>query len=148
MKKCKKIFSFLLSILLVSTFLTISGIDNKEVKADTVPVKLYYAKLVQGTYGISTTGYIAIKNIAYQKDVTVHYSIDNGITQQTATASYLRTNTDGYEVWSFNIPEVAGQFYTENSFYIQYNVNGQTYYDNNGGNNYKPTNTQYGASFF
>lgn len=109
-----------------------------------MPVKLYYAKIVQGTYGTSTTGYIAVKNLSYQKDVSIHYLSSNTSTWQQVSASYLRTNTDGYEVWSFNIPETVGQVYTQNIFYIQYNVNGQTYYDNNGGNNYIATNSQYG----
>jgi hypothetical protein len=105
------------------------------------PVQLYYANSFLHAYthpGVAADmdGYIAIQNLAYNKNVTVHYSLDNSNVWNDVSASYYKTNTDGYEVWHFKTPIAS---YGSIKFAIKYEVNGQTYWDNNNGNDYSIT---------
>lgn len=135
MKISKKIIGSIMSILIFTTAFMFSGTFSTIVKADEIPVQLYYADLINEYAGAAghTQGYIAIKNLSYTKNVTVHYSFDNGSTWNDVSATYYKTNTDGYEVWHFTTPS---QYCANCIFSIKYEVNGQTYWDNNNGNNY------------
>ena len=139
MKKIKKITSLLLTVILFSVTLALANPIIKTASAATntdVPVQLYYAKTTFiGKYYHSISGYIAVKNIAYVKEVNVRYNKGDG-TWGTIPASYVKNNTsDGLEVWSFNSDGID-VFCSATEFYIEYKVNGNTYYDSNYGNNY------------
>jgi len=51
------------------------------------PVKLIYSKTVSGSNQTWATGYIEVENIAYEKNVTVHYSF-NGTDWYDCAAEY------------------------------------------------------------
>lgn len=138
-----KIFVAIAFIAALSIF-NIFSLPNKA-KAATLPVQLYYSKLTPDYNSYNTShveGYIAVQNLAFEKKVTVHYTID-GKTWSDVPASYLKTDTnDNCDIWKFMTPSAyPGQKVT---FCIKYEVNGQTYWDNNDGENY--TNTAFGKS--
>lgn len=123
----------------------IAGLPN-QAKADTLPAQLYYSQRVldsrSGTSHLE--GYISIQNLAFEKNVTVHYTYDGGKTWYDAPASYLKTDlNDNSEVWKFQTMSV---YYLQPITYcIKYEVNGQTYWDNNNGKNY--TDGAFGKSY-
>lgn len=123
----------------------IIGLPGKA-KAAALPVQLYYSQHVTDSRWGSNhlEGYIAVQNLAFQKNVTVHYTIDNGKTWADVPATYVKQNlsTANEEIWKFATPTV--QYGQQTMFCIKYQVNGQTYWDNNNGNNY--TNDAFGKS--
>ena len=78
----------------------------------------------------SFRGAVEVKNISYHKEVYVVYSGDDGQTWTWLAASYSGPTIGGYESWTFSTGGHYG-FEDENViFYLQYNVAGQTYYNN------------------
>ncbi len=88
-----------------------------------------------------------LRNLAYTKNVKVVYTTNNWATSTEASASYVSGYTVGYayvyspnvhgvERWQAHIPAIPG---TNLQFYVRYEVNGQTYWDNNFGQNYRHT---------
>ena len=80
-----------------------------------------------------------VQNYAYNKKVTVRYTTDNWASYQEAALSYdnSKNYNDGTELWSTNISvPTVGYFKTNLQYAIRYEVNGQTYWDNNFGKNY------------
>jgi len=85
-------------------------------------------------------GTIAVQNLAYQKNVVVHYSL-NGGTWKDLEASYSDSVGGNQEEWTFSVTlgtAPVGQDIDplDVEFAIKYTVNGQTYWDNNNGQNY------------
>src|SRR5687768_11414823 len=76
---------------------------------------------------------LAVKNIAYEKKLTVSYSVDGGATQ-SSPARYDGPHTAPFEKWRAEIglprPDSRVQFW------ITYEVSGQTHVDDNGGTKY------------
>ncbi|QUI23948.1 hypothetical protein HZI73_17340 [Vallitalea pronyensis] len=139
----KKLKRNAIAVIMCLTFmLTFNGLH---IQADTTHVQLFSSKLMttytnQGQItGYYTTGYIYINNLDYNKNVIVHYTYD-GMNWMDQTATYMKTLADGSEVWSYSTPHQAyspAHQYTYNcQFAIKYEVNGHTYWDNNGGNDY------------
>ncbi|WP_411676295.1 hypothetical protein [Caproicibacter sp.] len=98
-------------------------------------VQLLYAQRDEpgeAAYG-GYLGYVDVKNLAYQKNVTVHYTTD-GKSWQDVSAQYLKNDPEDpqYDVWEFSIFAPSSPA----TFAIKYEVNGKTYWDNNNGNNY------------
>ncbi|KAJ3194000.1 glycoside hydrolase 15 protein [Entophlyctis luteolus] len=83
--------------------------------------------------GITFSGTIWIKNIAFAKSVQVFYSTMDGVwsDSQNIAAKYSAANANGYETWTF-----VGWVVSIGQFYVKYQVSGATYYDNNNSNNY------------
>ena len=111
--------------------------------ADDDNVDLYYSN-INSVYdhgvlqGWNIQGKIAVKNLAYQKNVVVHYTYDDE-TWNDVSASYEKTSNDGYEIWTFETPmQPSNKYYYRYNckFAIKYEVNGQTYWDNNGTKDY------------
>lgn len=98
---------------------------------------------------VNLTGKIKVKNVAYNKKVWVHvYSVGApvGYTRNAdgwydVQATYSGPAEAGYEYWTFTVPTTlykGGQgSYPLFKYVLAYTVNGQTYWDNNGGLNYK-----------
>lgn len=101
------------------------------------PVKLIYAKPLQSGLAVGATGYVEVENIAYDKNVTIHYSFD-GNEWYDCAAEYYKSTYGNYEAWKFETstrtPSYRGSITVE--FAIKYEVNGETYWDNNNGQNY------------
>lgn len=100
-------------------------------------VTVQYARLYQsdlsGSCEVCTrfTGVVEVKNIAYSKQVIVHYQ--TGFTGWTSQAAqYIGPSRAGYEYWGFK----SNQLGTTADFAVEYKVNGQVYWDNNMNANY------------
>ena len=106
------------------------------------PVNLIYAKPAYTSTGISATGYIGVKNIAYNnnKNITIYYSFD-GEEWYNCVPAYCSLTWKNYEVWRFETagktPGYKGTVTVQ--FTIKYEVDGQTYWDNNNGKSYSVT---------
>lgn len=84
------------------------------------------------TYGFKAK--IKVKNISYRKKVTMHFKSNKEDEWKDVDAKYLEgPGKDGYEIWEVD----SG--YTGNSieYALKYEVEGQIYWDNNFGKNYK-----------
>lgn len=80
--------------------------------------------------------YAVVKNIGYAKKVTVRYTQDNWASYKDADLSYYLTpNGKDFEYWkcTLNLDENKMNDF---QYCIRYEVNGQTYWDNNFGRNY------------
>ena len=95
-----------------------------------------------------TTGYngkidigARVKNIAFEKKVTVRYTTDNWATYNDIDLSYSTNQPydDGTELWNTEL-SISDNSYSKLIYAIKYEVNGQTYWDNNFGRNYTATN--------
>lgn len=84
---------------------------------------------------------VVVANLAYAKQVSIHYRKTDG-TWGNFPLSYNRPANPGKEVWTgffsntgggSDMPLVADPI----EFAVKYQVNGNTYWDNNGGNNYR-----------
>ena len=107
-------------------------VTNKEVlleKSSLVPTESSYSFEI--TY---FTADVMVKNISYNKDVKVVYTTDNWETQATMVAIYSNSLENNYEKWSVSGGIWDGSHEVE--YYISYEVNGVTYYDNNFEKNY------------
>lgn len=78
---------------------------------------------------------VVLKNYGYQKNVFLRYTLDNWASYRDISMAYESTNDDGTEIWSVTLPLDSYQL---NSFEycVCYQVNGQTYWANNFGENY------------
>ena len=82
---------------------------------------------------------VSLKNLAYNKIVKVRYTEDNWITYSEKSLNYVSTNSDDSETWSTTLsvnPDIERNFH----YAVSYEVNGQTYWDNNFGRNYNYIN--------
>lgn len=101
----------------------------------------------------SVPGYLSVDilvaNLGYEKKVDVYFSYDNWATTHVAKAQFQSGRIEGYswvtypnenniEVWRlYTNGPVAQNFANEVQFAIRYEVNGQVYWDNNHGANYR-----------
>ena len=139
----KDFFKKLLSVMFC--FMLVFSISNTKVHAESNNVQLYFAKIVPN-YGngglIETyyaTGSICVKNIGSNKTVKVHYTYD-GYNWLDSDAYYEKTLNDGTELFKFETPAFPyvydHQIEYNCKFAIKYEVDGETYWDNNDGNDY------------
>ena len=81
--------------------------------------------------GSTLSGSMTVRNLAYNKVVSVIYANNAQTWGNTCRASYTSgPDSSNNEVWSFKCP-IGSQGIKQ--FYAEYKVNGQTYYDSNGG---------------
>ena len=135
-KLSRAVSGVLASLMMVTTMVCASAPIASAASVVNPQVQLYYA---QNTCPYSKSQYngyegrIAVKRTDGQKNVVVHYTSD-GVNWQDLSSSFEKVdpNDQQYEVWKFDltIPRVPL------TFAIKYDVNGQTYWDNNDGNNY------------
>jgi len=106
------------------------------------PVELLQARPVsRGGMGAEAkvTGFIEIENLSYHKQVIVHYYNRQSSGWHQAFAYYVKSSGNNKEIWKFDTPwhsfsaRLSGDF----QFAIEYKVNGQSYWDNNNGSDYK-----------
>ncbi len=106
----------------------------------------YHSYFAGSRYGNTLQVYADLKNLNYNKEVTLVYTTDNWTTVKYAPMSYANTygyggvnfwvspNSRDFEKWSVSAPtEVAA---TKVIYAIRYKVNGVEYWDNNYGKNY------------
>lgn len=132
MKQKKMLAISLVLVLLASLFVIAPA------SAVTQQVSLIYAKpFAQGLY-IGAEGFVEVENLGADKSVTIHYSVD-GKNWLDSKAEYFGTTHDNYEAWKFQTGtfEIGTRGSATIYFTVKYEVNGQTYWDNNNGANYK-----------
>ncbi|MNC31347.1 putative phosphatase regulatory subunit [compost metagenome] len=139
MKAMKKLFAGLMMFTLIFgvPFVGSAFASGNEVKLIDSDVSVIYKP---GYVGF--TGNIEVANLGPVKNVTVHYTTDN--TNWYDTSAHYVGPTDGtHEKWSFGISTNGST--TDHSelkdlsfikFAIKYEVNNQTYWDDNGSANY------------
>lgn len=119
--------------------LSVSGLSAAQVQlqhANDVSFVLAHARVIHQVYGE-----IEVENLAFEKKVTVVYSVDGGNWQSTQ-ATYVRSIAGNKDVFIFAIPMPESDYNGGNydsrtvRFAIQYEVAGQTFWDNNGGQDY------------
>lgn len=86
-------------------------------------------------YGDTYTVNVLLQNYAYQKNVVVRYTEDDWATYTDVPMSYVSSKGNNTELWtvdlSLNSSDAEGFEYC-----VYYQVNGQTYWANNFGQNY------------
>lgn len=105
-----------------------------------------YAWVYHGAYNKEKSFYAEVANIAYQKQVFVHHKMADG-TWADLPLRYHQAADAGTEIWKldtsyggyYNTYITANQDFG-NEFVLKYIVNGETYWDNNKGQNYKVNN--------
>ncbi|MDR0914502.1 MAG: CBM21 domain-containing protein [Oscillospiraceae bacterium] len=116
--------------------------------AVTNEVSLIYAEALHRNAGggYYLRGYVEVENLALNKTVTIHYSNDD-ITWYEVDATYTAPTYGNKEAWYFETaPYDPGYRGTGNYYFaIEYVVNGVTYWDNNGGNDYYANSGGYGS---
>ncbi|GMQ58478.1 carbohydrate-binding protein [Vallitalea sediminicola] len=154
----KKYFKNLVTFIVCFIFML--NITDFSILAQTPNAQLYSAKIGTGqhydhgraVYTYYTTGYIYVNNLNSNKNVSVHYTYD-GINWLEQPATYFKTLTNGSEVWVYRTPDHPYQVIRDCTyncrFVINYEVNGDTYWDNNNGNDYflQYSNNRYNAPY-
>lgn len=138
MKLFKNSLCFMICFIITATTVLITGSTNVQASED--PVQLCHARYhifsADGSTG-HYEGNIAVKNLDPNKKVTVHYCYEyNQNNWKDVSAKYVKTTSDGYEIWHFETP---CYYYAPCIFAIKCEANDQTYWDNNNGNNYTVT---------
>ncbi|MBW1810732.1 MAG: hypothetical protein JRJ87_21245 [Deltaproteobacteria bacterium] len=109
------------------------------------PVSLLYVKAASrceyGSYSAygRLYGYIEVENLAYEKQVVVHYLDRQSGNWRDIQAVFLQSLSDNKEVWYFESEEVgySPRLSADFQFAIRYSVNGEEYWDNNAGKDYR-----------
>ncbi len=88
---------------------------------------------------------IKVKNLAFEKKVTVHHQLLDG-SWADYPATFMQNAEEGWEIWTANLGwniYYMGPYTLGEKFCLKYEVAGQTYWDNNDGANY--TLSQHGG---
>ena len=88
-------------------------------------------------YGDSTVG-VTLKNFAYNKNVVVRYTTNNWASYTDVPMAYNSANNDGTENWTASF-RTETTYVNAFEYCVYYQVNGQTYWANNFGENYNAT---------
>lgn len=139
--KQKKMLAFSLVLALLASLFVVAPAG-----AVTQQVSLLYAKPYSEGMAVGAEGYVEVQNLSPNKVVTIHYSAD-GVTWKDARAEYFKATQGNYEAWKFKTDSffVGMRGSATVQFAIKYEVNGETYWDNNNGANYK-VKAGYGVS--
>ena len=134
--KVSKVFKKLSAIVMMFAMIFgLFGITGSGItaKASTNPVNMYCYDFVYSKYGYTEYNvYIQVEaGSAGSKAVYVHYDAGNSVWQDQA-ATFLTKIDDNTEIWKATV----GGFGIGEEYAIKYIGDGQTYWDNNNGNNY------------
>lgn len=123
-----------------------SSIDASNGLMSQEKIKLFkswsaYAYIYHGAYSKQKNFYAEVANLGYEKKVYVHHKMADG-TWNDLALHYMKPASNNKEIWgleydysnSISGGESPQDFGPE--FYLTYEVNGQTYLDNNKGGNY------------
>eukprot|EP00123_Amoebidium_parasiticum_P015820 comp23163_c0_seq1/m.37470 comp23163_c0_seq1/g.37470 ORF comp23163_c0_seq1/g.37470 comp23163_c0_seq1/m.37470 type:complete len:719 (-) comp23163_c0_seq1:300-2456(-) len=78
-------------------------------------------------------GQVYVKNMAYEKTVTVHWTENDGVTTHCTNAWWSHAASPVVDVFRFVLPVPPGHIAT---YSVKYECAGHTYWDNNKGANY------------
>ncbi|WP_315070560.1 carbohydrate-binding protein [uncultured Clostridium sp.] len=127
---------FALAICASSALFMMSN-STQLVNAAENPVELYYTYENPEYIFEKITIYIKTNNSGNNENVTIHGD-SSGTNEEWVDykANYVETLQDGSKIWKAEISYPGGNF----QYAIKYEVNGQTYWDNNYGKNYTNKN--------
>jgi hypothetical protein len=123
---------------------SVSGVDTKSASQPYVSLRWARNSNVQtgftgySTYTAGATGLIEVENVAYTKQVVIHWD-SNGTWIDAPAAYYGPITGSTHELWIFYAAGLSYMPYFGNesfTFAIRYTVNGVTVWDNNGTSNY------------
>ncbi len=77
-----------------------------------------------------------VKNLAYNKVMGVIWTDNNWQSNHVSYGTYKGQLADGYEKWGLDLGSWDERYYSGIKYCIFVEMNGVTYYDNNGGQNY------------
>lgn len=89
-----------------------------------------------GTRDRTVTGIILVKNIEFQKQVTVRYTLDHWKTSDDIETSYVPNSNDGVTdrfTFSLSLPKTCKEL----EFAVRYKTSSEEFWDNNHNRNYK-----------
>ncbi|XP_028391156.1 protein phosphatase 1 regulatory subunit 3B-like [Dendronephthya gigantea] len=110
----------------------------KEIQNKVETTNVCFEIIICYTFGIY--GRIRVKNIAYEKLVSVRYTFDAWQSSKEETAKYIYgASTDTTDTFFFHIrpPKTTTGTDRKMEFAIRYRVCGQEFWDNNFGDNYR-----------
>lgn len=133
-KKIKKVTAIILALAMIFGGFGISGMEVN-VKAADSPVKMYYCDQGYSYYGVITKNiYIQVDSrSASNKQVYVHHTNYYGTDWEDTEATYYTKLDDNTEIWKATINGMEASL----KYAIKYIGDGNTYWDNNNGNNYR-----------
>ena len=111
-----------------------------------IPTKTFEENLHKNNVSLEKTfcnkngvyGRIRVKNIKYEKEVMVRYTLDSWATYKEQIASYiLGGSVDNTDTFFFHVTLPSSNLEQKMEFALRYKVNGQTHWDNNFGDNYR-----------
>jgi hypothetical protein len=118
-----------ITLAVVSSFISVNAFAKEVELFSAESTSYYYEGGMQ-----SASFQILVENLAYEKKVFLHYSIEGG-QWRTIEGSYIAPVNYNRELWevTFTTPLSYGG---DIEYVIGYEVNGVTYWDNNNGENY------------
>ncbi len=99
-------------------------------------VRLKYGQSVSFSPGGGITGVedshfeVKVKNVAFEKDVAIRFALSDGVFTEKAMS--FQDHFGDYELYS-----LSDNGFVTNQFVVRYTVAGQTFFDNNGGSDYR-----------
>jgi len=139
-QKSKKFFVLALSALVLSSLFVIGGASTTANAATTAPVEFYYSYYNHYYIGGYYTTFIKINTVGSDQHVYLHVHEDEE--WKDIEGEYVTTLSDGSQIWKvYNSYIGSGREYA-----IKYEVDGQTYWDNNNNQNYTTENNFIGIA--
>uniref|UniRef100_A0A673A0Z6 CBM21 domain-containing protein n=1 Tax=Sphaeramia orbicularis TaxID=375764 RepID=A0A673A0Z6_9TELE len=145
-KKVRFADSLGLELISVKHFSDADEPEVPEPPTQSVEVKVLLESVEADEFSLS--GFVRVLNLAFEKSVSLRYSLNNWITFMDSLALYVPDSSDGVtDKFCFKIIMPT---YLDNGgtlqFAIKYCVGGEEYWDNNNGNNYKASLQDYCSS--
>ena len=109
--------------------------SNRPYLLGSLNVLLDHANYQHYNGNTTLSGEVLVKNLAYNKDIQIVYTTNNWETKQYVTARYYSKYDDNLEKWRFAIRNLAPN--AKIKYRVKYTVNGNTYWDDNFGRDYK-----------
>ena len=125
----KKAIAYAVAAVLAGLSGAVSAAGEVKLQEVTSIVSTKYGQSQQGT-----SLQASVKKLAFSKQVYAHYQKLDG-SWVDLPLSYVRAAGEGQELWATSIPLPVNTT-QDLQFALKYVVNGQTYWDNNNGNNY------------
>ncbi len=105
-----------------------AGVNVKLFKAFSAYSEIYGMASIQRQFEVE------VRNIAYDKDVSILHKMGDG-TWKFFPMKYVKSTSDNTEIWAFSHSGVNFSYFGK-EFVVRYKVNGIEYWDNNNGANY------------
>ena len=137
--KIRKILKKLSAFMLITTMLSgIFGISDNGITANASdnPVQMYFCDHQLAYHGaVQFSVYVQVDaNSATNKAVSIHHKLDSSGVWSDTDATYVTRLDANTEIWK---ADIASYDEVSVEYAIKYIGDGNTYWDNNGGNNYK-----------